>query len=320
MAQKIFLASGEEEWQAVEKIHNATLDILLHQGVVFQSEEALAIFQDHGVKVDQGKRAVYIKPEMVEKALQKAPSSFVMAARDPQRNYMISPTQTGFTTFGTGFSVIDRKTGLLRDSTKLDVAESAILSDYLDSLDVYTHALTARDCSFRAIDLHEAEAFLCNTTKHCMHGNLGGKENIKKYIAMVGLLVDGVSSLPERPVASGMTCPQSPLYFPQECCDVIMELGRVGLPVNILPMVIASQTAPATLAGTMVVNNAEVLAGLVLAELSTPGAPIFYGCSSTAFDLIRCTAPVGSWELGLCSAMATKMAQYYQIPSYVAGT
>lgn len=316
----MMLDSGEQDLQPIEKIHNATLDILLHQGVVFQSEEALAIFQDHGVKVDKGQRKVYIKPETVKKALKAAPSSFVMAARDPKRDYTISTTKTGFTTFGTGFSVIDRKTGILRDSTKLDVAESAVLSDFLDTLDTYTHALTARDCPFRAIDLHEAEAFLCNTTKHCMHGNLGGKHNIKKYIDMAGLLVDGVSSLQQRPVASGMTCPQSPLYFPQECCDIIIELGRVGLPVNILPMVISSQTAPATLAGTMVVNNAEVLAGLVLAELSTPGAPILYGCSSTTFDLFHCTAPVGGWELGLCSAMAAKMSQYYKIPSYVAGT
>ncbi|MEG2658119.1 MAG: trimethylamine methyltransferase family protein, partial [Clostridiales bacterium] len=303
----------------LDKINAATLDVLLNQGVIFQSQEALAIFEDGGAKVDYSERRVYIDPKLVKKSLHTAPSSFVLGARDPRYDFLINADVCGFTTFGVGFSVIDRETGHHRDSTKRDLVESALLGDYLKTLDIYSHAVTARDCPLRSIDLHEAEAFLNNTTKHCMHLDLGHRSNIIKFIEMAGLLVDGVNNLHERPVVSALTCPQSPLCFPAECCDIIMEFAKVGLPVNILPMAISGQTAPATLAGTLVITNAEVLAGLVLSQLTTPGAPVIYGCSSTTFDFFTSTSPVGSPELGLCSSGAASMAKYYKIPSYVAG-
>lgn len=304
----------------MDRINAATVEILCDQGVIFQAPEALAIFEDHGAMVDWSQRRVFLTPKIIEKARALAPASFTLRARDPRRDYRMTAETSGFTTFGVGFTVIDRETGLPRPSTKRDLAETAVISDYLDTLDVYSHAVTARDCPLQSIDLHEAEAFLTNTAKHCMHLDLGNKQNIRRFIAMAGILVDGVQNLCERPIVSALTCPLSPLCFPVDSCDLIIEFARVGLPVNILPMAIASQTAPATLSGTLLVNNAEVLAGLTLAQLTAAGTPVIYGCSSTSFDFVNNTAPVGSPQLGLCSAAAAAMARYYNIPSYVAGT
>lgn len=306
--------------EALRKVNEASLEILINQGVIFQAPEALAIFQDHGATVDWPDRRVYFTEKIVEKALCAAPSSFVLKARDPRYDYLLNEENSGFTTFGVGFSVVDRKTGKLRGSTKKDLIESAIISDYLDNLDIYSHAVTARDCPLQSIDLHEGEAFLTNTVKHCMHLDLGEKRNIKKFIEMAGLLTDGIHNLYENPVVSALTCPLSPLCFPEKSCDIIIEFARVGLPVNILPMAISCQTAPATLSGTLVISNTEFLAGLALAQLTNLGAPVIYGCSSTTFDFANNVTPVGSPELGLCSAAAAAMARFYQIPSYVAGT
>ena len=121
-------------------------------------------------------------------------------------------------------------------------------------------------------------------------------------------------------MVSALTCPLSPLRFSANSCDLIIEFARVGLPVNILPMAIASQTAPVTIAGTIVVSNSEFLAGLALSQLTSAGVPVIYGCSDTTFDYADNVTPVGSPELGLCSAAAAAMARFYQIPSYVAGT
>lgn len=302
------------------EINKNSLDILTRQGVTFHSPEALAIFQDSGATVDWPNRRVYLTEKIIERSLAAAPSSFVLKARNPMYDYPMDREHSGFTTFGVGFSVLDRKTGILRDSTKRDLIESVILSDYLDTLDIYSHAITARDCSLDSIDLHEAEAFLSHTEKHCMHLDLGSRQNIRKFINMAALFTDGVNNLYKEPIVSALTCPSSPLCFSGPSCDVIIEFARVGLPVNILPMAISCQTAPATLAGTLLVSNSEFLAGLALAQLATPGAPVIYGCSNTCFDFADSTAPVGSPQLALCSAAAATMARYYNIPSYVAGT
>ena len=71
---------------------------------------------------------------------------------------------------------------------------------------------------------------------------------------------------------------------------------------------------------TLVTHNAEVLAGITLAQLTVPGAKVWYGSSTTTFDLKKGTAPVGSPELGLISASVAKLAQFYGLPAFVAGT
>ncbi|GAI10134.1 unnamed protein product, partial [marine sediment metagenome] len=79
-------------------------------------------------------------------------------------------------------------------------------------------------------------------------------------------------------------------------------------------------TAPVTNAGTLIVHNAEVLGGITLSQLTNKGAPVIYGSSTTMFDLINVTSPVGTPELSMISAAVAKLAQYYNLPSYVAGT
>jgi trimethylamine--corrinoid protein Co-methyltransferase len=85
-------------------------------------------------------------------------------------------------------------------------------------------------------------------------------------------------------------------------------------------MAMSGGSSPVYLAGTLVTHNAEVLAGITLAQLTVPGAKVWYGSSTTTFDLKKGTAPVGSPELGLISASVAKLAQFYGLPAFVAGT
>ncbi len=119
-----------------------------------------------------------------------------------------------------------------------------------------------------------------------------------------------------------LLCPTSPLELSVNACQVIIRGARFGMPVNVLSMAMSGGSSPPVyLAGTLVTHNAEVLSGIVLAQLTVPGAKVWYGSSTTTFDLKKGTAPpVGSPELGLISAAVAKLAQFYGLPSYVAGT
>ena len=114
-------------------------------------------------------------------------------------------------------------------------------------------------------------------------------------------------------------CPVSPLKLPRDATEVIIESARAGVVDTILSMAMAGGSAPVTLAGTLVVHNAEVLSGIVLAQLTERGCPVMYGSSTTAMDLRLATASVGSPELALISAAAAQMARRYLLPSFVAG-
>lgn len=301
------------------QIHSSTLEVLWHTGVRITNSEALDIFEDGGAMVDRQESIVRIYPYMIEEAIRSAPSTIVLYGRNRANDIILDGSRVNFTTFGAGVQIVDANTGELRRTTKEDVGQTALISDYLDAIDIYSQAVSACDCQGRNVDLHEAEAFLSNTSKHCMHQNLTGSDNIKKYLKMGAAVLGGMDELRRRPIISAQTCPQSPLQLHNECCEVIIELAREMIPVNILSMAMAGATAPVTIAGMMVVHNCEVLTGVLLSQLVNKGAPVLYGGSSTIFDMLYATSSVGSPELGMCSAGVAALAQFYLLPSFVAG-
>jgi trimethylamine--corrinoid protein Co-methyltransferase len=198
------------------------------------------------------------------------------------------------------------------------VAASALIADYLSEIDVYERAVGAGDVPQETVQLHNAEAWLPNTSKHGFMGP-GSGYNIKKIVAMAEAIVGGKEKLQERPIVSFITCPVSPLQLVQESCEIIMESARSGMACNVLSMAMAGGSSPVTLAGTLVDHNAEILGGLVLSQLTRKGSKFVYGSSTTAMDLRLAAASVGSPECALINAAVAQMATYYLLPSWVAG-
>jgi trimethylamine--corrinoid protein Co-methyltransferase len=168
------------------------------------------------------------------------------------------------------------------------------------------------------VALHNAEAMLTHTAKHCCVGP-GNGFLLKKLVRMAGAAAGGIKKLKERPILSFTTCPVSPLQLIRECCEIIIESARTGSIINILSMAMAGGTSPTTLAGTLVIHNAEVLGGVTLNQLVSRGSPVIYGSSTTAMDLKLGTASVGTPECAIISGAVARLARYYALPSYVAG-
>lgn len=301
-------------------IHGATLKVLQQRGVSVFSREALDTFAAGGADVDFDSGMVRIPPHVVEEAIEASPSHLILAARDPHNDVYLGGRRVHFTTFGAGSRVIDPFTDKRCHATKTDVALSALVCDALKNVDIFTSTMVATDMPHDMSGLHEAEAFLLNTAKHCQHDHLTDAVDTRRFFEMAAAIAGGGEQLRKRPLVSTMVCPSSPLQFPRGVCEIIMESARAGVPVNILPMVMAGASGPVTLAGALVVHNAEVLGGIVLAQLTARGAPVIYGSSSTNFDMTYLTAPVGTPELALLGAGAAEVSRFYLLPSFISGT
>ncbi len=302
----------------LENIHLATLETLEKTGVFVQSDEAIEIFRNGGAIVDDQKQIVKIPPHIVEETIFYAPKKVVLAGRDPKKDIVLESNRVNFCPFGEGIMVNDPYTGENRKSTKQDIADVAKLVDALDQYDMLEFTVTPRDISPEVAYFHMYEATVHNTTKHIPQSP-EDTESANILIDMAAAIVGGRDKLRERPIVSGCACPQSPLALSRGCCEGIMEYSKAGLPMNVLSMAMAGGSSPVTLAGTLVTHNAEVLAGLALCQLTRKGTPVIYGSSTTIMDLRRATATVGCPELGMISAAVSQMAQYYMLPSYVAG-
>ena len=299
-------------------IHLATLEMLQQIGIRVECDRAMHIFDGGGCIVDRKKKLVKIPPYVVEDAIHSTPSEILFAGRNPKYDIVLGGKRVAFTNFGEAPMVIDPFTGEHRESTKEDVANITLVCDALSEIDVAWRPCDARDTPPEASSAHEMEVMLANTTKHIVHGP-GSGELMKKDIEMGVLVAGGLEKLKERPLFSSVLCPSSPLTLGKDCCDVIIESAIAGVPCIVLSMAMAGGTAPVTLAGTLVSHNAEVLSGIVLAELTCKGAPVIYGSSTTCLDLRSATAPVGAPELAVISAAVVKLAQYYRLCSLVAG-
>jgi len=299
-------------------IHLATLEVLEKTGIYIETDEALNVFGGAGAEVDRKNKIVKIPPYMVEDAIRSAPSQIRLAGRDPNHDKVLQARRVHFTNFSEGIEVIDPFSGNRRPPVKKDLADAARLVDCLDDIDVCEKAVGASDVSQEVISLHNAEAMLTNTTKHCCVGP-GSGFLLTKLVEMAGLIVGGITKLKERPILSFTTCPVSPLSLINECCEIIMAAARTGSVINILSMAMAGGTSPVTLAGTLVTHNAEVLGGITLNQLVQKGAPVIYGSSTTAMDLKLGAASVGTPECAVISGAVARLAKYYALPSYVAG-
>jgi trimethylamine--corrinoid protein Co-methyltransferase len=303
---------------ALDKIHAATLDVLQSTGVRVDSQEALKILAKEGCWVNLKTGVVRFPEHIVKQALDTCPSQILLAGRSPGRDFMMGGREVGFTTFGTGVQVEDLGTGEIRDSTKADVAQIARLTDALEHMDVLSSPVEARDKPGSSHDLHMFEAVLMNCTKHYACEAQDG-QRMETMIEMAKVVTGGAEELKRRPIFSMCACPTSPLQLIEEAADVIVVSARNWIPIDVLSMVMAGATSPISVSGALVTHNAEVLSGIVLAQATNPGAPVIYGSSSTTFDMRHGTAVVGVPEMAMISAAAADLANFYGLPSYVAG-
>ena len=302
----------------IEEIHQSTLEVLGKTGLFFETDEALEVFEGAGADIDRQHNIVRIPPQLVEDAIESAPSRILLAGRDPQHDKELGAGRVYFTNFSEGIEVVDPFTGERRVPVKNDLANAARLVDYLDEIDVCEKAVGSSDVPPNLLPLHNAEAMLTNTTKHCCVGP-GSGYLLQKLVKMASVISGGLKKFQERPILSFTTCPVSPLRLITECCDIIIEAARSRSIINILSMAMAGGTSPVTLAGTLVTHNAEVLGGITLNQLVQKGAPVIYGSSTTAMDLKIGAASVGTPECAIISGAVARLARYYALPSYVAG-
>jgi len=308
----------------IETIDRASIDVLANYGIQVSDEEGLELFKAAGCEVDMKTKMVKIPDWVVNKALASVPKKFYLYGREENRT--VEQELNGrvhYTCFGTGIQVCNYLgNGKFEtvDSATADLEKCAKLCDWAEGISYFSLPVSARDWAGKgAEDVHELMTSLKNTSKHFHHIDPVA-DHVKYYWEIVKAYYGGDEKLArEKPIMSMLVCPTSPLELSHNAAQVIMQGARYGIPVNVLSMAMAGGSSPVFLAGTLVTHNCEVLSGIVLAQLAAPGASVWYGSSTTTFDLKRGTAPVGSPELGVISSSVAKLGQYYGLPTYVAG-
>jgi len=296
--------------EEVKAIHQATLRILSEVGIVLTQPEAREILIGAGATVRD--QRVLLPPDLVQQAVAQCPHQVAIRGRGGQTAVLGDGT-LHWHNLGGARDVYTPHTGQRRPATVQDVCDSARLLDALDSATTVTPFFTPQDVPGPLMSLAMYRYTLPHTTKP-IHGPGVLTSAEVRYIARMAAVIG-----PPAEVLTLGISPVSPLTFPNDVAEAVMETARLGVPLGPLPCPIAGATSPLSLAGALAQQNAEVLASVVLAQLARPGLPIVY-CGRLAMMEPRTGISVwGGVEIGLASAATVQIGHRYNLPVNVYG-
>ena len=297
-------------------IHQASMAILARSGINFTDEEAIGIFKAHGFKVDGTQ--VYFTEEQVMTALETAPDRFKFHARNPEKSVWIGRDDYAFApAYGPPF-LIDaegRQTiGTMADYEKaVKLAQTSPVVDFNGFKYLAPGDLPA-ETSY--LDMIRAALILSDKPLMGSTDDKTGAENTMEIME----LVFGKGYLDDHPVTMGLINPLSPLSYAHEMSASIIAYARRRQPVIIHNMIMSGASGPIQLPGLMALVNAEILGGLVLAQLVGPGTPVIYGSNSCPIFMKTAGAAICSPESQWIFSAVTQLARFYHLPCRTGGS
>ena len=293
----------------VRRIHEASIEVLAEVGVKISHPEIRLLLLEAGAK--EGKESIFFFPSaLIEECLKKAPRSFRFA--DLKGN-MVDVTPGAPPLFWTGNAMYYLRGSERRELTRELYVEFCRAVDPLPHL----HAIVGTNLSDyppSARDFVGFRAMAEYTQKH-LRPVIFTPRGVEVILEMADVLLEG-GSLKDHPILSlGFTC-VSPLRWSDSALEVFRVSSGYGIPLMINSEVISGATAPVTLAGSLVLANAEALSGVAIAQLLEPGRPVVFNLGfSHTFDMKVAETLTGAPEGGLLGAAGSAIAHFHHLPS-----
>jgi len=303
----------------IKKIHEFSLRVLEEIGARIYTEEAVELLNSAGCKVGNNNQ-VKIPASVVEKALRVTPDKFTLYNRDGTEALIVGENNVCFGTSPTAPFTYDLYTGKRRPFELQDSINAAKLANALPNIDFVMPFGTPQDVPSEVFDIYTFEATVVNTKKPIvfLSNDMQGTLDI---LEMAGVVAGSMENLRKKPFIAQFVEPLSPLIHPRETMEKLIASVRTGIPVFSVPGPVSGATHPITLAGSLVLVNAEVLTQLTVSQLLHQGAFFGVGIAPQIMDMATANSCVGTPECCLLGIAFNEIAHYYNLPTWgTAGT
>jgi trimethylamine--corrinoid protein Co-methyltransferase len=303
--------------QQLEKLHDASLEIMERTGVTVDCEEAIALLDGAGADVADPNR-VKIPAYLVERALQTTPKSFTLYKRDGTPCLRLAGNRSYFGAIPDQPDYLDPATGERRPFTVQDMKDMCRLVDYLPNITwLYTTGWAgyAEGLPGDLADRFSLVMALQNSTKP-VGPCIANVQNLRDMLEVCAIIAGGYDELRKRPFFYGTVEPVTPLVHGRDALEKSLVCAEYGIPNVVYSMPMGGASAPATYAGILAVANAEALSHLVIIQLKRAGAPVIYGSMPNVMDMKTTIYPYGAPELSLLVAALTELSHFYRLPMW----
>ena len=295
--------------EGINKIHNASLEVLSEVGIDFYDDEAQQILKEHGAKVEDD--TVYFDPELIKEYVAKAPSTFTQLARNEDNNLTIGGKHITFApVYGPPFvtDIKGRRSATLEDFQNF--VKLAYQSPYMHHSGGTIVEPTDVPAETRHLDMlfshikYSDKAFMGSVTEGV---------NAADSVRMAEILF-GENEIRENPALISLINISSPRRLDDKMLGALKVYAKARQATIITPFILAGAMSPVTIAGTLIQQNAEALAGIVFAQMVEAGTPVVYGSFTTNTDLKTGSPMFGTPESQFAIYASAQLARYYDLP------
>jgi trimethylamine---corrinoid protein Co-methyltransferase len=287
----------------LEQINHASLHILETIGVRLEHDEVLQRILAAGAKPGSDPYVVRLPRPLIEEALAQAPPNVILTSTEGKQTRLNCTSDPVYWTC----PVLHVWTGeSRREVTSTDLAAIGRIASELEHVQGVMGVAMA-DVLPQHRDFVGVRILAENTSRHIRALCFSGP-GMQALISMKSLLPGNWFSL-------GFTA-HGPLRWTHLALDIFLASAGHGIPVTINGEPMAGVTGPVTLAGTVAVGNAEILAGIVVNQVLEPGRPVIYNFGlAHVFDMKHATAVTGGPENALLAEASAALGRFYGLPS-----
>lgn len=298
----------------LESVHEASLRVLEEVGLDVLLPQARDVFRAAGAAVPPSGERVRLDRGLVTAAVARAPSSFTLHARNPHHDLLIGGDAMCFATVASAPNCADLERGR-RPGSHADYRDFLKLGQSLNIVHLFG------GYPVEPVDVHpnvrhlECLRDLVTLTDKAFHAYSLGWGRIRDGIE-IARIARGIdrATLEREPSLFTVINSSSPLRLDAPMAAGIIEMARAGQAVVMTPFTLAGAMAPVTLAGALAQQNAEALAGIALAQLVRPGAPVVYGGFTSNVDMRSGAPAFGTPEYMKAVLAGGQLARRYGLP------
>jgi trimethylamine--corrinoid protein Co-methyltransferase len=302
--------------EALERLHHGVMAILETVGSVVHSTRALELLQANGADLDASGR-VLIPERLVLKCLDTAPGRVMIHDRSRNPAMDLSGTHVYFGTGSDCQYILDPATGRPRDFLFGDLVDAVRLSDSLKHIDFIMSMGLAKDLPQGSAFQRKYLAMVRHSAKPQILITGPDLRSLEDIVTMASLVAGGPDSLARHPLFLLLIDPTSPLVHSGDAMEKLLLMARMRLPVVYAPGIMAGASSPVTVAGAVAQAAAEILTGLVVHQLASPGAPFVFGGGMSPMDMKSSQPTYSAPEAMVAQAGLTQLGRsLYGLPTY----
>jgi trimethylamine--corrinoid protein Co-methyltransferase len=297
----------------IERILDEALRVLATTGMEIRGHGLRERLLGAGLPATQDGRILFPR-DVVERAIADAPKAFTLFDRDGEPHADLGGDRVHFVPGSSGLKTLDHRTGEVRLADSTDFVEYVRLGDGLQHIPYLATAFSTNDdIEAQVSDAWRLYMTLTNSRKPVVSGAFT-EHGVPRMVEMMQLFRADRADLIARPMSIFTITATGNFRYSEDSCQNLIDCVEAGIPVEIVPVTLMGLIAPVTTVGATVFHTVDVLAGITMAQVIRPGAPVLFGGAPATFHMKVASSPMSAVEALQLDAAYVAVAKHLELP------